>query len=130
MNTQPSASGHTARILLVDDDDALRRVLERVLRSLGFHVECAANGGSGWKAIREGNFDLLITDYNMPEINGIQLLRQLRASGSTLPVILVTAEIDNATLQEADSLGKCVTLPKPFEAAALVATIWSVLDAR
>ncbi|MBL9204264.1 MAG: response regulator [Opitutaceae bacterium] len=117
------------RILLVDDDDALRRVLERMLRRHGFHVEYAANGGEGWNTLRQANFDLLITDYNMPEMNGIQLVRKLRSSGYSIPVILISAKLDDATLQEAESLGKVVTLIKPFQVSVLVETILSALDA-
>ena len=80
----------TAKLLVVDDDSLIRRSLGEMLRQQGYHVFEAASGTEALKLASSAAPNLVITDFNMPEINGMQLLRELRARRPDLPVILVT----------------------------------------
>ena len=78
------------RILVVDDDAAVRDSLALMLRGCRFTVSCANDGEHGWSTLVAGKFDLLITDHNMPVLSGVNLLRRLRARMNPMPAILVS----------------------------------------
>lgn len=81
------------RVLVVDDSVTSRTLERNILASAGYDVRVAVNGREGWSAVREGRFDLVISDVDMPEMTGIELTRQIRGSRDTerLPVVLVTS---------------------------------------
>ena len=83
------------KILIVDDFSTMRRIIKNLLRDLGFtNTHEADDGMTGLPMLQNGNFDFLITDWNMPGMTGIDLLKALRADGKlkNLPVLMVTAE--------------------------------------
>jgi two-component system response regulator MprA len=114
-------------ILVVDDDDRLRRALRRVLTSHGFDVEVAADGTEALAHVRTRAFDLVVLDVMMPGDDGIDVCERLRAAGEPLPVLMLTARDsvrDRVTGLEA---GADDYLVKPFANEELVARIRALL---
>lgn len=83
---------HIKRILVIDDSITVREVECRLLRNRGYEVETAINGMEGWNALRNGNFDLVVTDVDMPRMNGIDLVRAIKSDARlrSLPVMIVS----------------------------------------
>jgi two-component system chemotaxis response regulator CheY len=121
-----------AKILVCEDNVALSGVITFNLVRAGFEVMSVANGRLALEALEKGNFDLVLSDQQMPMMTGIQLcenLRQLPAHRRT-PFILLTAkcmEIDFLRLQE--KLGVSAALPKPFSPSELIGCIEDALAA-
>ena len=105
----------TSRILVVDDEDKMRRLLEMALLSLGHEVVQAADGIEALKHFSEGSFDLVLTDLRMPNLDGIGLLRRLREQGNEVPVIVLTAHGNVETAVEAMKMGAVDYIIRPFE---------------
>ena len=87
MDTPSSPQPH---VLVVDDDPALTRSLARVLRGAGFEVATAESGAAAIEHVRHSTFDVVVSDITMPEMDGIELLRAIRAHDLDLPVLLLT----------------------------------------
>jgi len=105
-------------ILLVDDEPALLRGIGRYLTGLGHEVTSASNGREALEALARATPDVLITDINMPDMDGIEILNELRARESRLPVIAMSGggKFDKRLLlASARMLGAVLTLEKPFE---------------
>ena len=110
-------SAYMASILVVEDDAALRQLFERMLVRDGHEVTMAADGAKALKLIETALFDVVITDLIMPEMEGLSLLRELRAKKSPLKIIAMSGGgRGSATdyLEMAKMLGAAATLPKPF----------------
>jgi two-component system response regulator AtoC len=105
----------THRILVVDDEVKMRRLLEMSLRNMGHEVVQAADGVEALACFDEAPFDLLMTDLNMPRMDGMQLLRRLRERGEDVPVIVLTAFGSIETAVEAMKLGAADYIIRPFE---------------
>ncbi|MDB5972544.1 MAG: DNA-binding response regulator [Hydrocarboniphaga sp.] len=118
------------RVLVVDDEANMRRVLEIMLTRHGYRTESAANGQEAFDKLREGGFDLVISDLRMPLINGIELLHQLRDHGIDVPLIMITAQGSIESAVEAMRLGACDYLLRPFDVDALDLAIQRVLNVR
>lgn len=106
-----------ARILLADDEPKLRGLFARYLTGLGHEVRIAGNGHEVMTALGDAPADLLITDINMPDMDGIEILTTLRKQGSDIPVIAISGGgyLDkDLLLTSASMLGALVTLEKPF----------------
>jgi DNA-binding NtrC family response regulator len=106
-----------ARILLADDEPRLRDVFARYLKGLGHDVRTAADGNQVMAALAEAPADLLVTDINMPDMDGIEILAALKKNGSHMPVIAISGGgyLDkNLLLSSAAMLGALLTLEKPF----------------
>ena len=80
------------KVLVVDDEANMRRVLEIMLTRQGYRTHSAADGQQAFDLLREQTFDLVISDLRMPLINGIELLRKLRESQIDVPLIMITAQ--------------------------------------
>ncbi|MCB9687744.1 MAG: response regulator transcription factor [Alphaproteobacteria bacterium] len=116
-----------ARILLVDDDPNLLDVLSMTLEDAGHDVITAKDGVAGLRKVEQGAPELLVSDVNMPGIDGFTLCRRLREKGHTLPIVLLTArdtEIDQALGLE---LGADDYVIKPFSARVLLARVSALL---
>ena len=114
------------KILVVEDNDRLRKSLVEYLRDEGFAADGAANGEEGLYRAREWDYDAIILDVMIPAPDGFEVLRRLRAEGKTAPVLMLTARTGlEDRLQGLDS-GADDYLTKPFELAELVARIRSV----
>jgi len=103
------------RILVVDDEVKMRRLLEMTLKNMGQEVVQAADGAEALARFEESPFDLVLTDLNMPRLDGLQLLRNLRERGEEVPVIVLTAFGTIETAVEAMKLGASDYILRPFE---------------
>ncbi|MCD9045709.1 MULTISPECIES: chemotaxis response regulator CheY [unclassified Luteimonas] len=110
------------RVLIVDDFSTMRRIIKNLLTDLGFNntVE-AEDGHSALAVLRQDAVELVITDWNMPGMTGIELLREIRADAKfrTLPVLMVTAEAKREQIIEAAQNGVNGYIIKPFTAQTL-----------
>ncbi len=111
------------RVLLADDDAALRRVLEFKLKKSGFDVMAVADGEEALAQLKVGAFDLLLADIRMPRLTGIELLEKVRKLEPSLKVILMTAYATVPQAVEAVKMGAFDYLTKPFEDEQLLMTI-------
>ncbi len=110
------------RFLVVDDFSTMRRIVRNLLKELGFtNVEEAEDGVEALQKLRADSFDFVISDWNMPNMTGIELLRQVRADASlrTLPLLMITAEAKKENIIEAAQAGASGYIVKPFTAATL-----------
>ena len=110
------------KILVVDDFSTMRRIIKNLLRDLGFHNTHEADDGStALPMLKEGDYDFLITDWNMPKVNGIDLLQQMRSDPNlnSIPVLMVTAEAKRDQIIEAAQAGINGYIVKPFTANVL-----------
>ncbi len=107
------------KIMVVDDMSTMRRIVKNVLKQLGFsNIEEAENGKDAFEKIKQGGFGFVVSDWNMPVMTGIELLRAIRADEAlkTLPVMLVTAEAQKENIIEAVQAGVSNYIVKPFTA--------------
>jgi two-component system chemotaxis response regulator CheY len=112
------------RILTVDDSESVRSLVSNALRQAGFDVVEAVDGADALDKVSIG-FDMVITDINMPNIGGIELLAHLRARDDTrfTPVLVLTTESQRPLRDEAVAAGASGWVVKPFEPASLVAVV-------
>jgi two-component system, chemotaxis family, chemotaxis protein CheY len=118
-------------ILIVDDYSRMLRIIRNLLRSLGYEqVEEASDGASALEKLRQKPFNLVISDWNMEPMSGLELLREVRADPTLakLPFIMVTAEARAAKIAEAERAGVSGYIIKPFGAEALNLKIAAVLS--
>jgi len=110
------------KILVVDDFSTMRRIIKNLLRDLGFtNADEADDGTTALPMLQKGGYDLLITDWNMPGMQGIDLLKAVRADPklASMPVMMVTAEQKKEQIIEAAKAGVNGYIVKPFTAATL-----------
>ncbi len=105
----------TPRILVVDDEDSMRFLLREAMRREGYDVEVASDGQQALQAVRENQFDLVIMDIRMPELDGIQALREMRRIRPSLVVVMITAHGNTELAIEAMREGAYDYFSKPFE---------------
>jgi two-component system chemotaxis response regulator CheY len=106
-------------ILIVDDSRAMRLIVRRALRQAGFSDDGtteAGNGAEALKAIRASAPDLVLSDWNMPEMTGIELLVELTKDGSKVPFVFVTSESTPEMRERAHGAGAAALIGKPFDA--------------
>ncbi|HHD11174.1 MAG TPA: response regulator [Deltaproteobacteria bacterium] len=119
------------KILLVDDFPTMRKILRNLLKEAGFtDIEEAENGIMALEKLRAGGFDLVITDWNMPEMTGLELLKRIREDEALkdIPVLMVTAEATKECVIEAVQAGVSNYIVKPFTAAALKEKIDIIME--
>jgi len=107
------------RILVVDDEAKMRRIIELSLKNMGHSVVQAEDGVEALAALDGAPFDLVLTDLRMPNKDGLELLRELRARGDEVPVIVLTAYGTIESAVEAMKLGACDYIIRPFEMETL-----------
>ncbi|RYG87047.1 response regulator [bacterium] len=123
----------TLRFLVVDDYATMRRIVRNFLNDLGYpNVQEADDGTSALPVLKSGAVDFLITDWNMPEMSGLALLKKVRSDPSLakLPVLLLTAEAKREQIVEAAQAGVNGYVVKPFTAQTLKDKIEKILNAR
>ncbi|WP_425347667.1 chemotaxis response regulator CheY [Spartinivicinus poritis] len=119
------------KILIVDDFSTMRRIIKNLLRDLGFtNTSEADDGQTALPMLQSGGFDFLVTDWNMPGMTGIDLLKAVRADPklNTLPVLMVTAEAKRDQIIEAAQAGVNGYVVKPFTAAVLKEKIEKIFE--
>lgn len=112
----------TMKILVVDDMSTMRRIVKNILKQLGYaNVEEAENGEEGLTKLKGGGFGFVVSDWNMPVMTGIDMLRAIRADEAIkkTPVLMVTAEAQQENLVEAVKAGVSNYIVKPFTAETL-----------
>ena len=119
------------KILIVDDFSTMRRIIKNLLRDLGYNnTQEADDGSTALPVLKTGNFDFLITDWNMPNMTGLDLLKAVRADPalSKLPVLMVTAESKREQIIEAAQAGVNGYIVKPFTAETLREKIAKIFE--
>lgn len=120
-----------AKIVLIDDEPLIRSVVADVLKHAGHAVALAADGKEGVALLRSCAADLVITDLVMPEMEGIELIRQLRREFPALKIVAISGAGDSdAYLKAARILGAHATLAKPFTAGGLLTVVNAVIEPR
>ena len=110
------------KILVVDDFPTMRRIVRNLLKELGYsNVDEAEDGQAGLARLRGGTYDFVISDWNMPNLDGLQLLTEMRKDDNlkALPVLMVTAEAKKENIIAAAQAGANGYVVKPFTAATL-----------
>lgn len=108
--------------LVVDDFSTMRRIVRNLLKELGYaNVEEAEDGVDALDRLRAGKFDFVVSDWNMPNLDGLSMLKEIRADGAlqSLPVLMVTAEAKKENIIAAAQAGASGYVVKPFSAATL-----------
>jgi two-component system chemotaxis response regulator CheY len=121
------------QFLVVDDYSTMRRIVKNLLHDLGYaQVQEADDGNTALPMLRGGAFDFLITDWNMPGMPGLDLLKAVRADKrlAKLPVLMLTAEAKREQIVEAAQAGVNGYVIKPFTAATLKEKIDKILESR
>lgn len=119
-----------ARVLVIDDDASLRFTLEAVLSDAGFQVDLATTGRSGLAAFEASGADVVLTDLAMPDIDGMQVLRELRVLDPSVPVLMLTAHGSERVAVAAIKAGAYDYLPKPFDPDELVLAVQRGVEMR
>lgn len=119
------------KILIVDDFSTMRRIIKNLLRDLGFtNTHEADDGLTALPMLKNGDFDFLVTDWNMPGMTGIDLLKEIRSDQSlaSLPTLMVTAEAKRDQIVEAAQAGVNGYVVKPFTAQVLKEKIEKIFE--
>ncbi|HCR13396.1 chemotaxis response regulator CheY [Solidesulfovibrio sp.] len=125
------AANKEMRILVVDDFSTMRRIIKNILRQLGFNNIIEADDGStAWETLNKDKIDFIISDWNMPNMPGIELLRKVRSSEefAALPFLMVTAEAQQENIIEAVQAKVSNYIVKPFTAETLGQKIDKIFD--
>jgi two-component system chemotaxis response regulator CheY len=113
---------HKMKILVVDDFSTMRRIVKNILKQLGYeNIEEAEDGEQAFSKLKTGGFDFVVSDWNMPNKDGISLLRSIRSDSELkgMPVLMVTAEAEKEKVVEAIRAGVSNYVVKPFTAEVL-----------
>ena len=119
------------KILIVDDFSTMRRIIKNLLRDLGYtNTHEADDGNTALPMLKSGDFDFLVTDWNMPGMTGIDLLKEIRADEhlASLPTLMVTAEAKRDQIIEAAQAGVNGYVVKPFTAQVLKEKIDKIFE--
>jgi two-component system chemotaxis response regulator CheY len=119
---EDSSPVEAGRILIVDDDPVMRRVLSSMLERAHYDVLASTDGREAWTELAEARIDLVITDREMPSMNGVELLRAVRGSPrhGGVPVIMLTGSVLESAPSEADAEGASAFLTKPVSSRELL----------
>jgi DNA-binding NtrC family response regulator len=118
----------SAHLLIADDDPEILTLLEDVLAQKGFQVSTARWGNAAYQQLREGNFDLLLTDLNMPDLDGFKLLEMMNREQPDLPVLVITSSKSTRDAVKAIKKGALDFIEKPFDVEAMLITVEKALE--
>lgn len=116
------------KILVIDDERAIRNVLKDILTNEGFHVEEAADGEEGWKKFQANNYDLVLCDIKMPKMDGLEFLQQATAAKQDIPIIMISGHGTIETAVDAVKKGAFDYISKPPDLNRLLVTIRNAVD--
>lgn len=112
------------KVLVVDDSGVMRKIIIRSLNAVGVtDVVEAGDGNEGVARFKEAAFNIVLTDWNMPGKSGLEMVKEIRATGSTVPIMMITTEAEKTRVMEAIQAGVNDYLAKPFEADMLRAKL-------
>jgi DNA-binding response OmpR family regulator len=114
-------------ILLVEDDEKISKLVKELLEEDSYHVTQSFDGDDGYSKIIENNYDLILLDIMLPKLNGYKVCRQVRSSGITTPILMLTAKSGEYDLEEGLDTGANDYLKKPFSSIELKARIRALL---
>jgi DNA-binding response OmpR family regulator len=117
------------RILVVDDDPLIRRLNSEVLIYSGYRVDAADDGASAWDALLVNDYDLLITDNDMPKVTGVDLLKKVHATRMAMPVVMATGTLPAWEFAQYPWLKPAAVVIKPYTFDELLETVKEVLHA-
>lgn len=117
------------KILIVDDSESIRELLSFTLESAGYAVEKGSDGVEGFDLLKSRGADMIITDLNMPNMDGIQLIKEIRSQEQycALPIIMLTTESQASKKEEARNAGATGWIVKPFVQEKLLEVVKKVL---
>jgi CheY-like chemotaxis protein len=119
-----------ASVLVVEDDEDLRSLYAAVLDFEGYRVSVAANGAEALEQIADGHYDLLLTDRQMPVLDGENLVTTLRSAGVRIPIVMLSGSLRDASLPEHIASEVAIALPKPSTPTAILAAVYLTLCHR
>lgn len=122
--------GRRFRVLVADDSSEIREMFFEALSSIECGVTCVKDGLEALASLQAGPFDLLITDYQMPRLNGLALLRALQTGGRRPPSILITGHLSPNLIEEAEQAGASLVLLKPVAISYLLSLVESIKAQR
>src|SRR5437867_3526129 len=117
-----------AEILVIDDEPQMRRLMTRILSGAGHGVHEAKNGRDGIGVFHQVHPALVITDIVMPDMEGIEMIRELRQAAPMIPILAISGGGSSVYLRAATELGATAALAKPFDVAALLAVVGRLLE--
>ncbi len=121
------------KVLIVDDFSTMRRIVKNILKQIGYSdIEEAEDGNTALARLRQGGFGLVVSDWNMPNMTGLDLLKAIRADNdlSSVPVLMVTAEAKKENVLDAIQAGVNNYVVKPFTADVLKEKIEKIFDTK
>lgn len=121
------------KVLIVDDFSTMRRIVKNILKQIGYSdIEEAEDGNCALARLRQGGFGLVVSDWNMPNMTGLELLKAIRADSvlNNIPVLMVTAEAKKENVIDAIQAGVNNYVVKPFTAVALKEKIEKIFENR
>ena len=118
------------KLLIIDDEENIRKMLKKSLEAENYQIELALNGEEGLEKVKGGNFDLILLDLNLPGMDGIEVLEQLRAEDNLTPVLIITGygSVDSAV--KVMKLGAIDYLQKPFNPEEIKEQIQQIIDRK
>jgi DNA-binding NtrC family response regulator len=125
---RPSEQISAQRILIVEDDPILSWLISGILEKDDFAVEAASGGQQAWEALHHDLYDLLVTDNEMPQLTGIELIRRIRKAGMSLPVIIASGSFSVQSVRDYPQLQIAAVIPKPFGKCEFLDTVRNVLS--
>jgi len=117
-----------ATVLVIDDSSFQRKIITGILTESGYKVVLSENGKEGIERVEKDQPDLIITDLLMPEYTGYWILEQLKARGCTIPVIVITSDIQKTTEKRCMDLGAVAFINKPVGKNQVIATVRNALN--
>lgn len=123
-------AGELGRVLVVDDEEVVQKLLQRTLEAANYDVVTAADGKEALNKVSQLDFRVVLLDISMPGMSGIEVLRQLNANWPEIVVVMVTALADAQTAVEAMKLGAYDYITKPFESADLLQKMHRAMEKR
>jgi CheY-like chemotaxis protein len=130
MHDPSSRARGVFRVLVADDSREIREMLFEALRSIDCAVTCAGDGLEALATLEAESYDLLITDYHMPRLDGLVLLRRIRAFTRPPRAILITGQTSPEIIDEARREGVAYVIPKPFAISLVLSLVEFIRDQR
>jgi DNA-binding response OmpR family regulator len=115
------------KILIADDEEDIRQLILAILAGSGFEVDTVSDGERAWEAVRQGHYDLLIADNEMPRLTGMKLIERIRASGMSLPVVIVSGSLALELVPDHLQLQIAAIIAKPFDIDEFLNVVQTVL---
>jgi CheY-like chemotaxis protein len=125
----PQPPNPSCRILVVERDDNIRRFNTELLIQFGYQVDAAANGATAWEILHSHSYHLVVTDDDMPNVSGVDLLKKLHGARMALPVIMVARTLPKEDFTQCPWLLPAALLLEPYQPYDFVVTVQEVLRA-